>query len=453
MDRRALLAIGDAYHRSPMLIPRATLGELAARLEAMPAGLRAARAEVDIDPLDLVRSGAGTVGFSAFFSSPDGRSIGALGAAQRIGASGPGRLHALDDGISSLEAGVPALVGFSFGPDGPSSPDWDGFDAAAAVIPEITVIRSGGRSRLTFALPPGSDGRSLFGLAAPLQRPAPARPVYEGADHTVESRPSPSDWMGLVEEATSAIAAGEMRKVVLARSVVVRAVSPIDPFDLVAQLRDRYPGCWVFGWQEGSSAFIGASPELLVAREGTRFRVEPLAGSARRGTDPAEDRRLGDALLASGKEQMEHAIVVEDALRRLEPLARSLQYPAEPQLHRFATVQHLSTPIGGITEARLLTIAEALHPTPAVGGDPRAAALGFIEKVEGLDRGWYAGGIGWADSSGDGEIALGLRCALVQGERATLFAGNGIVADSEPQAELEESRLKLQPILELLTAV
>ena len=436
-----------------MLIPRSTLGDLAARLQGMPPGLRVAATDVDVDPLDLVRAGAATVGYSAFFSSPDGRSIGALGSAHRIGASGPGRFQALDAGISSLDPSLPVLVGFAFAADGPSSPDWDGFAAAAAVVPEITVVRSGGRSRLTLAVPPGTDGRSLFGLVAPLRRPAPARVAFEGTDHRVESRPSPADWMGLVEEAVASIRAGDMRKVVLARSVVVRMGSAIEAFDLVGHLRDRYPDCWVFGWQEGSSAFVGASPELLVARERNRFRVEPLAGSARRGTDPEEDRRLGDALLASSKEQIEHAIVVEDALHRLEPFAESVQHPVEPQLNRFATVQHLSTPIGGTTEARLLTLVEALHPTPAVGGDPRAAALGLIEKVEGIDRGWYSGGVGWADPSGDGEIALGLRCALVQEERATLFAGNGIVAGSDPEAELEESRLKLRPILDLLTAV
>lgn len=435
-----------------MLIPRPTLAALALRLEAMPPGLRVASIDLeDLDPLDLARAGAAAFGSAGFFSSVDGRSVGALGTAVRIASSGADRLGLVDACLrSTVPAEATALVGFSFADDGPSSADWEGFPSAVAVVPEITVTRAAGRSRLTIALPPGSDGQLLLALASTL-RPQTTPVLTREVDHTVESRPSPHDWVGLVAEAVAAIRGGSMQKVVLARSVSIRSGASFEPFELVAILRDRYPECRVFGWQEGEATFIGASPELLVGREGHHFRLAPLAGSAPRGGDPEEDRRLGDALLASPKDRVEHEIVVEDAVRRLSGLATTVERSATPQLHRFATIQHLATPINGTTDARILDLAAALHPTPAVGGAPRAEALGFIDKMEGIDRGWYAGGIGWVDPAGDGEIALALRSALVRGEQATVYAGNGIVADSDPDGELEETRLKLRPMLDLLT--
>jgi isochorismate synthase len=435
-----------------MLISRPVLAEISALLDATPPGFRTVSVDVgDLDPLDLVRAGAAAFGFAGFFSSTDGRSIGALGSAARMAASGPDRLERLDAALGGLAApDVTALVGFSFADGGPSSPSWEGFGSAVAEVPQVTVVRAAGTSRLTIALPPGSDGQMLLALVSTL-RPPPTPASATGIDHTVESRPSPRDWQGLVAEAVAAIRAGVMQKVVLARSVSIHSSAAVEPFDLVAVLRNRYPECRVFGWQQGDSVFLGASPELLVARAGRHFELAPLAGSAPRGVDPEEDRRLGDALLASPKDRAEHAIVVDDAVERLGPITETLERAASPVLHKFATVQHLATPISGTTGARILELAGALHPTPAVGGAPRTEALAFIEKMEGIDRGWYSGGIGWADGAGDGEIALGLRSALVQGDRATVFAGNGIVADSRPEAELEETRLKLRPMLDLLT--
>jgi isochorismate synthase len=297
---------------------------------------------------------------------------------------------------------------------------------------------------------PGSDGRLLLGLLSALRSPGP---VAEGreVDHTVESRPVPDDWRDMVADAVLTIGSGAFEKVVLARTVVVHTAGPLASFDLVSQLRDRFPECRVFGWQEGDTTFIGASPELLVAREAERFTLNPLAGSTARGADPEEDRRLGDALLASDKDRHEHAIVVDDAIDRLRSLTSAIDRPAEPVLQRFATVQHLGTPIAGRTDRGILDLVRVLHPTAAVGGSPRADALAFIAKQEGIDRGWYAGGIGWVDPSGDGEFAVALRCALVRGDRAIVYAGNGIVDGSDPDEELAETRLKLRPMLDLLT--
>jgi isochorismate synthase EntC len=267
-----------------MLIPRPTLAALARRLRALPAGLRVVDAEVDVDPLDLVRSGATAFGHASFYASPDGSTIGTVGVAQRVSASGAGRLQTLDAHLRTLESGIPAMVGFAFDGDGTLGADWEGFPSASLVVPEVAVVRRAGKSRLWIALPPGAEGHLLLTLAATLKAPPP---IAEHApnDTTMEPRPSPTDWLGLVDEAVAAIKAGSMQKVVLARSVAVKAAMPIAAFDLVSELRDLYPDCHVFGWQEGEAVFIGASPELLVARDGQNFHLAPLAGSAARGAD------------------------------------------------------------------------------------------------------------------------------------------------------------------------
>lgn len=432
-----------------MLIPYSVLVDLQALLDTPADGMRVVAVDVDLDPLDLVRAGASSFGFAGFFSSPEGRVIGGLGTARRLTGTGSERLARLDGGVVGLPEGAPVLVGFSFGDDGPTGADWEGFAAAAAIVPEAAVVREGGTSRLVLVVPPGSDGRALLALLSTLE------PTTTGADpsdfdQSIMSIPAPADWIAVVDEAVAAIRAGQVAKVVLARSVEVRRAS-FDPFQLVARLRDAHPGCRVFGWQEGDAVFVGASPELLVARRGDHMHLAPLAGSAARGADLESDRHLGEALLASGKDRFEHEVVVADALARLAPLATGLHRAPTPHLQRFEGVQHLATPITGTTSARVLALAAALHPTAAVGGAPRDDALAFIAKLESVDRGWYAGGIGWLDPSGDGELAIGLRCALIRGDRAILYAGNGIVADSDPVAELEETRLKLRALLDLLT--
>jgi isochorismate synthase len=408
--------------------------------------------EVDCDPLDLLRAGAGSVGTAMYFSSPEGGVFGGLGVSRRLSGSGPDRLGTLDGALQGMPDGAPCAVGFSFADEGPASVEWGAFAPATVVLPEVAVRATGDSTQLTLSPRHGSDGGHLVDLLAALESPPGVGTIVDTL-LGVEARPSPTDWRGLVGDARSAIASGAFVKVVLARTVVVRSARAIPVFDVVASLQARYPSCRVFGWQEGATAFVGASPELLVERRGRRVRVEPLAGSARRGADPVDDARIGDELLASVKDRMEHALVVDDVVERLSPLVSEVVVPDGPVLHQFATVQHLATPISGESDARLLELAAALHPTPAVGGVPRQSATEFIAKVEGIDRGWYAGGIGWADAGGDGELALGLRSALLDGDRAILYAGNGILAASDPEAELDETRLKLRPMLDLLTGV
>ncbi|NNC91191.1 MAG: isochorismate synthase [Acidimicrobiia bacterium] len=437
----------------PRLIDPSHIDSLAADLTGRTDALRVASVSTDLDPIALVRAGSATSGWAGYFGSPSGVEIGGLGVSWRRAASGPNRLLDLDAAISAREVELPLLTGFSFSPHGPRLAEWDGFAPAAAVLPLVSVVRSGGRSELVVAVPPGRAARDVLEILLGLVQPSPHR-VFEATDHVVESRPSPNAWRESVAEAIGAIRAGSLEKAVLARSVSVRTDIPARPFDLVSQLRAGYPYSYTFGWQEGDSAFIGASPELLIARSGRDIRTNPLAGSAARGSDDQEDLQLGHALAASRKDQREHVFVVEDIQARIEPLTDELAVPDQPVLRKFPTVQHLSTEIAGrLNRPRsVVELADVLHPTPAVGGTPREDSLLFLDKIEEIDRGWYAGGVGWCNPAGDGEVAVALRCGLLRGTTAYLYAGAGIVADSEPDEELFETRLKFRPMLDLLSA-
>ena len=418
-------------------------------------GMRFGTIPVAVDPLAFVRAAENTFGDAFYFAGPDGTAIGGLGVAAAATASGEerfGRIRAAVDRWS-MPAPFVAFSGFSFSPDGPRSEPWRSFDAARAVLPLATVLRNDGRTTLLLAVPAGVDERDLWKHLQALEVPGPA-PYPNLGDHTLESHPPVSEWTTAVEEAIAAIEDESLQKVVLARSVIVRSDGAPDGFDLVGHLERSYRRCYGFGWRTGGATFIGASPELLVRLDRGTITSNPLAGSARRGEGDEEDRILAEALMRSVKDRVEHRFVVDDVAERLAPFSISLDVPAAPSLKKMATVQHLSTRISGEArpDAEILELVGALHPTPAVGGTPREAAQAFIDKAESFDRGWYTGGVGWIDAAGDGEFAIALRCALLEGRRAHIFAGAGIVGDSIPDLELLETRLKFRPMLELLAA-
>ena len=438
-----------------MLIPSPALKELADQLAGDASHFRTASVVIEVDPLELVRAGATSFSTAAYFGKRGDFEIGGLGVAWRtVAPYGDDRFKSLAaslDWITTVDPALRAIVGFSFEPDGPRRPEWDGFTSTAAIVPMAFVVGEADTRRLVVALPPGrSSSEVLASLAGLLEQP-PATSM-QAADHTIESRPAPAQWVEAVRESVDAIDRGALDKVVLARSVNVRADIAAAPFDLVARLRSAYPGCFAFGWQEGEGTFVGASPELLIERHGEQVRSKPLAGSAPRGEGEEEDRALGEALMASAKDRREHTVVVEDIVARLKPITKQLTAPSAPALLKMANVQHLSTEIiGSLASLKsVIDVAGILHPTPAVAGLPRTEVLAFIGKVETIDRGWYSGGIGWMDSRGDGQIAVALRCALVRGDTAHLYAGAGIVGGSHPEQELEETRLKFRPLLNLL---
>ena len=238
----------------------------------------------------------------------------------------------------------------------------------------------------------------------------------------------------------------------LAREVEVHAPVAHDPGAVLGILREAFPSCYVFCVGRGDAAFLGASPELLVRREGQRASTVALAGSTRRSADPAVDDHLGEQLLRSEKDREEQAIVARRIERTLKPHSVWVTRAPDPVLVRMANIQHLATPIRAQLARPMgaVDLAGLLHPTPAVGGEPFAAAQGLIPALEGLDRGWYAGPVGWTDASEDGELCVGLRCALLRGPVAHCYAGVGVVRDSEPAAELAETEVKLAALLPVL---
>ena len=440
-----------------MLFSDFELGELRDSLRSSPGAGRgpvSVSVPVDLDPLSFVRVGRGMTGWAGFFGMPGGTEIGALGSTLRIAVpGGDDRLDRLWSAIRSTPPDdVPWLVGFSFSGE-PWGPEWDGFPAAVAVLPAAAVIRDRRGTRLSVTVPEGGRPEAALSLLEGLGAPAPPE-LFDAGGEWLESVPAPAEWRSAVEEAVGVIEAGGLSKVVLARSVVVRSTSPAEPFDLTARLRSGYQRCYAYGWQEGEASFLGASPELLVARRGRRVACNPLAGSAARGEGEDDDAALTAGLVSSRKDRSEHDLVVEDMARRLAPFVDGLDVPIRPSVVKMASVQHLSTHLRGELrgDASVLELAGALHPTPAVGGTPRHEALALIDKMEAIDRGWYAGGVGWVDASGDGEVAVALRCGLLRGTDAHLFAGAGIVSGSNPEAELAETRLKFRPLLDLLTA-
>ncbi|MGZ4759590.1 MAG: isochorismate synthase [Acidimicrobiales bacterium] len=268
----------------------------------------------------------------------------------------------------------------------------------------------------------------------------------DAASFAITSPRPADDWCAALAAARDELRAGAAKKVVLAREVIVETDRPLRRTDVLRALRRSYPSCMVFGVDR----FIGASPELLVARTGDLVRSHPMAGTAPRSADPTTDARLAANLLASAKDQVEHRYTIDMVHDTLLPWCSYLDEEAEPSIVAMANVQHLATLVEGRLSsppASALELMRALHPTPAVNGSPRAAALDLIDRYEGIDRGRYAGPVGWVDGRGNGEWAVGIRSAEIEGTTARVFAGVGVVADSDPVLELAETRAKFQAVL------
>ncbi|HSI08042.1 MAG: isochorismate synthase MenF [Rariglobus sp.] len=261
------------------------------------------------------------------------------------------------------------------------------------------------------------------------------------------------DFRMAVKGGLAAIAAGVVKKIVLARVQDMRADAPLHPLRLLNGLRERFPECYSFSVANGrGQSFIGASPERLVRVSKGILETEALAGSARRGASASEDAALGSALLSSEKDLREQRHVLDSIVRRLAPLGLTLKFPDAPVLRKLANVQHLHTPVSTTLPdgIHLLDALARLHPTPAVGGSPREAAVARIRDLEGFPRGLYAGAIGWMNARCGGEFLVGIRSALVDGNTARLYAGAGIVEGSDPDREFAETELKFRAMREAL---
>lgn len=317
------------------------------------------------------------------------------------------------------------------------------------VVPEVLVGRCDGRTWLTRVSATDRAG----GVPAPDPLPPAAAPrptpVRDRVRYAGSSKPD-LHWLGAVAEALGHIAAGDIEKVVLARDLAVWSREPLDAVWLAGRLAARFPGCATFL----VDGLLGATPEMLVRREGRHVTSLALAGTAARGTTPEEDATLGATLLLSDKDRREHAFAADSVEGRLRGLGARVEREDEPHLLKLDNVQHLATEVRAelASDLTVLEVAAALHPTAAVGGAPTEAALALIRDLEGMERGRYAGPVGWMDARGDGEVGIALRCAEISGARARLFAGVGIVAGSLPESELEETRLKLLAMQRALEA-
>jgi salicylate biosynthesis isochorismate synthase len=395
-----------------------------------------------------------------------GSALAALGCAQAIEAAGAGRFGAVASRWRALAAAAsvddPASLvaagGFAFAPDGGESPPWEGFAPASLHVSEVALVRRREEVRLTLATLVAPDdtiddamGRverrlgELRSRSLPLLDPAPASRAR------IASAMPPEHYVSAVGRAVEHIRAGELEKIVLAREVEVHAAADHDAAGVLGVLREAFPGCYVFGIGRGDAAFVAATPELLVRREGQRASTVALAGSIRRSADPAVDDHLGEQLLRSAKDREEQAIVARRIRRTLDERSVWVTAPDEPVLVRMANIQHLATPMRAqlATPIGAVDLAGLLHPTPAVGAEP-PGAVSFIPALEGMDRGWYAGAVGWTDAAEDGEFCVALRCALLRGPVARCYAGDGVVRDSDAAAELTETEVKLEALLPVL---
>lgn len=406
-----------------------------------------------------------------------GEAIAAVGA----------RIEALGARIDAAGAPTPLFVGgFSFNGRAPGPGEWEAFPAGRMVLPELLVRRGAGETRATLCtrVGAGDDLDRLFeALASKLRAleqlvdatvaPAefsvdpPGPPSEGGAEYRVVADRSHAAFCSQVESALEAIRAGDLEKVVLARSLEVFHPGRFGVASFLHELRDLYPHCTVLARGRGRDLLVAASPELLVSLRDETVEACALAGSTARGRSPEEDARLAAALRESKKEQAEHEIVARSIRSHLSEWVDDLEGPEAPELMRLLGIQHLATPFRGRLRASqrdigVLDLVARLHPSPAVGGLPRAEAEAWIEASEGMERGWYAGPMGWVDPRGDGEFWLALRSALIRNapagrvpaiSSAKLFAGSGIVDGSLPEAELAETRIKLRALLAPLTEI
>jgi isochorismate synthase len=352
--------------------------------------------------------------------------------------------------------------------------EWRALGAGRLILPEVGVVvrdDAAFMTRTCSVLPSDAVEDIVDRLCAAVETneatnskvTCAAEPPYDdnvrGPEIQVQADRPHDRYLGQVKAALEAIDAGMFEKVVLARSLEVRADEDFDLTSFLACLREIYPSCTTLAVREDDTWFISATPERLVSLHDGEVSTAAVAGSAPRGRSHDEEAQHSALLLESEKERLEHEVVKQSICEALSEACGSLKGPDQPRLLKLEGIQHLETPLRGSLlekwrdELGVLDLVGALHPTPAVGGAPSATALNWLEQNEALDRGWYAGPVGYLDANGDGEFRVALRSALLCGSHARLFAGAGIVAGSEPERELAETRLKLRALLAPLTEI
>jgi menaquinone-specific isochorismate synthase len=368
--------------------------------------------------------------------------------------------HIHDGSCSNMKAVGPLLFGgFSFDPKEGKAPQWNHFHAGKFFVPTVMLTISSSGTVLTANRWTNGDEDAEQVLGKLLESVSTMEKFHEFKKHPAElcrvEEQNTSEWLGAVRSATAEIQKKKYDKIVLAREVVATFKENIQIDKLIENLLKDQKTSYIYVVEEGEKSFVSASPERLIKKEGNIVSSSCIAGSIRRGKNEEEDEKLGQELLSDQKNRAEHEIVVHMIHKAFQTNCIEVSKPDKPGLYKTRNIQHLYTPITGtMTEnASIFDLIYQLHPTPAVGGEPRESALNFIRNAEPMIRGWYAAPVGWVDSAGNGEFIVALRSGLIEGNQARLFAGCGIVEDSDPAREFEETQIKLRPMLSALGGI
>lgn len=433
-----------------------------------------------VDALAVLEQHADQQQFQYYWEKPNaGFAIAAAGSLERIQTTGSDRFKdASSLGKDLLKkvyhltpidhhlASVHLLGGFSFF-DHNVGKEWREFGAGSFNLPEWVLVKSGNLTILTVSkrITPGSSPEEVYEMflstLEKLDRILDAGSYHSSDNRSFNSNiktpdissPAYQQWADSVDHATDLIKSGTFKKIVLARELKVKIQTPVSDTKILNYLRNQYPDCYSFLIsQNGKSSFIGSTPERLASFHDREVLTEGLAGSISRGKTASEDAILEHELLHSQKDLSEHAFVLDAIEENLQHYSDVFEHPMNPGVKKLTNVQHLYTPVHatikqGVSRTEVLS---RLHPTPAVGGYPREAAMPYINKLEHFDRGWYAAPVGWINAHGDGEFVVAIRSGLIKDDEVHFFAGCGIVEDSEPQKEWEETNLKFIPMLTAL---
>ena len=437
---------------------------------------------VGVSPLEFLQQAQGQPRF--YWNDHDPITFAGMGVAAELFAWGPHRFEQIQAQARELFAGavvdvnggtaveplaVPRLFGgFAFRDDFMPDNTWANFHPAHFVLPHYQLLAHGREAWLTInaQIPAEEDPNELIpalreALAAKAEELQEKGQGTRDKGHSaLRTQPSAlsypmseGQWAELIGQATAAIRAGQFQKVVLSRLAELRLEKPVDVVQALAYLDAQYPECYRFLFEpRPHHAFYGATPELLTRVVGTAVETMGMAGSARRGNTPGEDKGLAMDLMSSVKDRHEHQLVVESIQRRLAPLTTELDVPTRPKIYTLSNIHHLYTPIQGtLAEASgVLPVVAALHPTPALGGTPREAAMQFIQATEPVSRGWYAAPVGWIDHQLDGVFGVAIRSAVAQENKVWAYAGAGIVAQSVAEQEWQETQVKFRPMFNAL---
>lgn len=412
---------------------------------------------------DFLRFGAGRERFY-FESNQSSVAIAGLGIAAQISRDGENRFANIGQSLKEFFQNIicinqsdslprPILLGGGAFFNHTNHDEWDSFPSATLILPRYALIRVG--EKYFFSVNQLSadvkreaihiESESFIAKFESAILPSPSLP-----DEITSIESSRADWDHAIQKSIGMIRAGELKKVVMARHIQVRANRAVDVPAMLEHLGETCPSCFRFMFEfSAGTTFAGATPERLVSVNGAKFNTAAIAGSIRRGEFSAEDESLGKQLLASAKDQSEHAFVVNEIREKMTALSETLNIDPAPSLLRLPNIFHLRTGITGTLHPNqnILNIVGALHPTSAVGGVPGETALKVIRELEGFERGWYAAPIGWVDADGNGDFVVAIRSGLFHENAATLFGGAGIVANSDPQKEWDETGLKMRFLL------